>query len=273
VGSWAAGIAAIRESGITLAAGRSRETVRAEAASWGDPVEPADLVLVLVKSWQAGKVAGELERLLKPAGAALTLQNGLGNLEVLGSRAHLGVTYLGAALLAPGRVRPGGNGPTWVAGPEWIVDLLRRAGLDAEHAPPARIDSLLWGKLAVNCGINALTAILRVRNGELLRRPEAEHLMRRAAQECAAVAAARGIALPFPDAAGQACEVARLTAVNRSSMLQDVRRGAPTEVEAINGAVVRWGEALGVPAPVNEMLLRLVRASHRRTPAARPRES
>jgi 2-dehydropantoate 2-reductase len=85
-------------------------------------------------------------------------------------------------------------------------------------------------------------------------------LMQRAAVECAAVAEARGISLQFPDPAEKAREVALLTAGNRSSMLQDVLRGAPTEIEAINGAVARWGERLGVPTPVNEVLYRLVRA-------------
>jgi 2-dehydropantoate 2-reductase len=266
-GSWAEGIAAIRDAGILVQQGRRVESVRVRATAWGCAIPPADLALILVKAWQTEEAARHLRRILKPGGLALTLQNGLGNLEALGRRARLGVTYEAAAMLGPGRVKPGGSGTTWIAGPQWMIDLLRGAGLGAERAMPAQIDGLLWGKLAVNCGINALTAILRVRNGELLRRPEATRLLRLAAQECAAVAAARGIALPFPDAAERACSVARVTAVNRSSMLQDVRRGAPTEVEAINGAVVQWGEILGVPTPVNEMLVRLVRAM-RSAPAA-----
>ncbi len=112
----------------------------------------------------------------------------------------------------------------------------------------------------MNAGINALSAILNVPNGELLARTEARTLMEQAANEVAAVAHAKGIALPFADAAAEARRVAAATAANLSSMLQDVLRGAPTEIDAINGAVVREGARLGVPTPANETLLRLVAA-------------
>jgi 2-dehydropantoate 2-reductase len=260
-GTWRQGLAAICASGIIIGEPQRDVARRVNTAAWGDHVEPADLVLVLVKSWQTEEAARRLPRLLKPGGVVLTLQNGLGNLEALGPGACLGVTYLGATLLGPGRVQPGGSGVTCVAGPEWIVDLFNEAGIEAERRDPGQVDGLLWAKLAINCGINALTALLRVRNGELLRRPDAAGLMERAALECAAVAAAKGIFLPFADAARRTREVAQLTAANRSSMLQDMLRGTPTEIDAINGATVRWGSCLGVPTPVNEILFRLVRAA------------
>ena len=267
-GSWAEGIAAIRASGIVVEEPGGSTVARVATAAWPADLEPADLALVLVKAWQTEGIAGHLPRLLKPGGVALTLQNGLGNLEALGSRACLGVTYQGVTLLGPGRVQPAGAGPTWISGPAWLVPLFRGAGIAADPCDPRRADGLLWGKLAANCGINALTALLRVPNGELLRRPDAMLLMQRAALECAAVARAKGIALPFPDAAEKACEVARLTAANRSSMLQDVVRGTPTECDAINGAVVRWGARLGVATHVNEILFRMVRALASMPPAA-----
>jgi 2-dehydropantoate 2-reductase len=260
-GTWRQGLAAICASGIVIGESEWDAARRVNTAAWGDPVEPADLVLIFVKSWRTEEAARRLPRLLKPGGVALTLQNGLGNLEALGPGACLGVTYLGATLLGPGRVQPGGRGITSIAGPGWIVALFQEAGIEAERRDPGQVDALLWAKLAVNCGINALTALLRVRNGELLRRPDAAGLMERAALECAAVAAAKGISLPFADAAEKTREVARSTAANRSSMLQDMLRGAPTEIDAINGAIVRWGSCLGVPVPVNEILLRLVRAA------------
>jgi 2-dehydropantoate 2-reductase len=259
-GTWNDGIEAVRRGGIVVEDSRECRVARVSAVPWGQRADPADLVLILVKAWQTERVARGLLSLLKPEGIAFTLQNGLGNLETLGPRTSLGVTYLGATQLGPGRVRPGGTGPTWIAGPGWVVDLFRRAGIPAEQGPAGQVDSMLWGKLATNCGINALTALLRLRNGELLERPAATDLLRRAASECAAVAQAAGVSLPFPDAAERACEVARLTAGNLSSMLQDVLRGARTECEAINGALVRQGERLGVPTPVNEVLLQLLRA-------------
>ena len=122
------------------------------------------------------------------------------------------------------------------------------------------VDALLWGKLAVNAAINPLTALLRVPNGALLESPWAREVMRRAAGEVAAVAAARGIRLPFDDAGAQAEQVARQTALNRSSMLQDVLRGAESEIEAINGAVMRAAESAGVDVPANRLLYALVKA-------------
>jgi 2-dehydropantoate 2-reductase len=181
-------------------------------------------------------------------------------LELLGPRARLGVTTAGATLLGPGHVRPGGEGVTHLAAPEWVARLFQQAGLRAETVPAEAAEGLLWGKLAVNCGINPLTALLRVPNGELLRRTEARGLMEAAAHECARVAGAKGIALPYADAGAQAARVAERTAGNHSSMFQDILRGAPTEVDAINGAVARAGAALGVPTPLNETLWRLVRA-------------
>ena len=265
VGTWAEGLTAIEEHGIVVAEGLRESsgyasTIPVRAARLGAEVTSADLVLVLVKAWQTENVAGHISSLQSPKGITLTLQNGIGNLEKLGPRAHLGVTTQGATLLGPGRVRPGGAGPTHIAGPEWAVELFRRAGFEAHQTDAAQVDGLAWGKLVVNCGINALTALLRVPNGELLNRPDAALLMERAATEGADVARAKHIQLPFTNPVERVREVAQKTAVNRSSMFQDILRGAPTEIEAINGAVVREGERLDVPTPVNESLWRLVKA-------------
>ena len=277
VGTWAEGLAALESRGIRLEESGAVTTVRVGAAPLSRPPEPADLVLVLVKAWQTASVATHLPRLLKPSSlppsqwgqgeaAAVTLQNGLGNREALGPPTCQGVTTLGATLLGPGHVRLGGEGPTHIAGPEWIAQTLGQAGIEAHAVDSSQMDSLVWGKLAVNCGINALTALLRVRNGELLERPEAARQMEQAAAECAAVALAKGIRLPYADPAAYVRDVARRTALNRSSMLQDVLRGAPTEIDAINGAVVRAGQRLGVPTPVNEELCHALHAWSRRNP-------
>jgi 2-dehydropantoate 2-reductase len=152
-------------------------------------------------------------------------------------------------------------GPTYIAPHprlETLVDLLETAGFEVHAA--SDLLSLMWGKLVVNTGINALTALLEVRNGKLLEGTHARSLMNTAAMETARVAEAQGIKLPYDDPTQEVEAVARRTAENESSMLQDIRRGAPTEVDAINGAVVREGDRLGVPAPVNRTLWNLVRA-------------
>ena len=259
LGSWAEGIAALQERGIVLeeASGASTVRVHADRLSADSTRGDSDLVLVLVKAWQTEHVAGYLQF---SNAIILTLQNGLGNLDWLGPRAHLGVTTQGATLLGPGRVRPGGAGLTHIAAPAWVAELLQSAGFETHGVGAEQVDGLLWGKLVVNCGINALTALLRVPNGELLARPEAAVVMERAALECAAVAQAKNIPLPFANPVDRVREVAERTAINKSSMFQDILRGAPTEIDAINGAVVREGKRLGVPSPVNEMLWHLVRA-------------
>jgi len=117
---------------------------------------------------------------------------------------------------------------------------------------------VLWGKLIVNAGINPLTAILGVPNGVLLERPHARALMRATVMEAVAVAHARGVTLPYPDPVAAVEQVAHKTGSNRSSMLQDVTRGAPTEIDAINGAIVGEGREVGVPTPINETLWRLI---------------
>jgi 2-dehydropantoate 2-reductase len=141
---------------------------------------------------------------------------------------------------------------------EPLVDLLEIAGFEV-HAVSDLL-SLTWGKLVVNTGINALSALLEVRNGELLESSHSRSLMNAAAMETARVAEALGIKLPYDDPSQEVEGVSKRTAENQSSMLQDIRRGAPTEVDAINGAVVREGELLGVPTPVNWTLWKLMRS-------------
>ncbi len=261
LGTWTEAIAAIRERGVLFEDSGESRTARVHADYLGTPLTPAELVIVLVKAWQTERVAGHLPAYLNSGGLALSLQNGLGNLELLGARAFPGSTDEGATLLGPGYVRTGGSGPTYAVAPAWVIALLTSAGFEGYRCSPSEAESLLWGKLTVSCGINALTALLRIPNGELLKRPDAANLMVQAAEECAVVARARGITLPFTDASVRVREVASRTAANKSSMLQDMLRDAPTECDAINGAVAREGRRLGVLTPVNEMLWQLVKAA------------
>ena len=260
VGSWAEGIAAIRDRGILLEDGPSTETIPVSAQSFDDPEVKADLVLVLVKAWQTERIASKLAGYLTPHGLAVSLQNGIGNVELLGTRAFPGSTAMGATLLGPGHVRAGGSGPTYVMAPDWTVKLLQDAGFECHCCSREEAEGILWGKLCVSCGINALTALLNVSNGELLERREAGELMIRAAEECAAVARAKGIRIPFAEPAVHVETVVRRTSGNRSSMLQDVLRGFPTECEAIYGSVVRESELLGLEVPVNSLFWKLMRA-------------
>lgn len=266
LGSWTQAMTALNAQGacIRLPDG-SRRCAPVRAVARVEDCPSVRQALVLVKSWQTARTAAWLSQTLTDDGLALSLQNGLGNLETLqktlgAARAALGVTTTGAAIVAPGVVRLGGEGLVSVEshprGEGW-VSALRRAGFQVEIVPDAA--RLAWRKLAVNAAINPLTALLEVPNGALLTLPGIPSLMDELAQETAAVAAAAGIHLN-EDVAALARQVAAATAANDSSMLQDIRRGAPTEIEAICGAVARLGRERQVAVPRNEIMWRLVQA-------------
>jgi 2-dehydropantoate 2-reductase len=267
LGTWREGLKSLRKDGLRLVESDGQErTFKVRVIEDPQDCAGARMAIVLVKSWQTARVARQLSECLAEDGIALTLQNGAGNLETLQAelgrdRAALGVTTTGATLLGPGRVRAGGVGPTHVAAHprlKPLIDLLEQAGFEVERAED--IESLVWGKLIINAGINPLTGVLRIPNGELLERADARHLMAAAAREAAAVAASKGVRLPYDDPVRQVEEVARKTASNHSSMYQDVQRGAPTEIDAISGIIYREGSRLGTPTPVNETLWHIVKA-------------
>lgn len=265
-GDWREARDAIAAHGIHVEDPAGVWSVRPEVAPLGGPHAPADLVLVLVKSHQTATVAEVVARALLPTSHVVTLQNGLGNRETLlratgPGRVSVGVATLGATLLGPGEVRATsgsvvlGAGPSPPPGLLLLARLLTNSGF--ETTLEADIDRTLWRKLAVNCAINPLSALVGCPNGGLLQVPERRETMIQAAREVTAVAAAKGIDLGA-DPAELVLAVAEKTAANRSSMLQDVSRGARTEIEALNGAVVREARALGVPVPVNESLWRRI---------------
>ncbi len=270
LGTWQEGLDAIRRSGVRLIDANGEE-------HWYPVRATADLrdclgtryALVLVKAWQTERAAQQLAQCLAEDGLAVTLQNGLGNRETLiqrlgRERVALGVTTSGATLLEAGRVQAGGEGPISIErhpaiGP--LGEALKSAHFNLHEVEDAR--SLIWGKLVINSAINPLTALLKVPNGELLERPSARNMMRELASETARVAAAEEIDLPFADPVAAAEEVARKTAANRSSMLQDILRGAPTEIDAICGAIVDIARQHGLAVPINWSCWQLVRAIRR----------
>jgi len=267
LGTWKEGLQALRENGVTLVDVDGGEKVfQVQVANNAQACVGARFALVLVKSWQTHRASRQLSECLSARGLALTLQNGLGNREILAKtlgakRVALGVTTTGATLLGPGRVCPGGEGVISLnAHPRLapLTSMLHSAGFAIETAPDAT--ALLWGKLVINAAINPITALLGISNGELLSRRVARSLLQAVAREAAAVAMAQGISLPYPDPVTAAESIAYRTANNHSSMLQDVQRGAPTEIDAICGAIVQAGEKTGVQTPINRNLFHLIKA-------------
>ena len=270
LGSWPHGVDAINKRGIRVEANGVVETVQVNAGVDPQQFSSATAAVLAVKSWQTEHAARLAASVLAPDGLAVTLQNGLGNLEKLANcvgaeRAVAGATTQGATMLAPGYVRYCGGGETCFALCESTRARLQKlATLFQDAGFPTRLtvelEGLLWGKLAISAGINALRALLNIPNGELLNRPDASEIMLAAARETEAVATALGVEMPF-DASEEVSKVAASTGSNFSSMMQDMLRGAPTEIDAINCAIAHEAVRHGVTTPVNDMLCKLVRAA------------
>ncbi|MFZ2448233.1 MAG: 2-dehydropantoate 2-reductase [Syntrophobacteraceae bacterium] len=228
-----------------------------------------DVVLVVVKTYDTEVAVSSILGLRFPSTIFLTLQNGIGNFEkiarIVGKDAVLaGSTAQGATLLEPGAIRHGGNGPTYLGEPgglptervHRIVEVFRQAGFKAD--PSDSVERLIWEKLIVNVGINAITGLTGIRNGFIAEMREASELCASAVEEAVLVARAKGFPIGL-EMVERVIGVARATARNRSSMGQDVDKRKRTEIDAINGAIVRFGQEAGIPTPVNQTLTRLVK--------------
>jgi 2-dehydropantoate 2-reductase len=254
----------LRITGVEAVDTRPAATTDATGAS-------ADLALVTVKAYDTEAAARVLAT--GDYGAVCSLQNGMGNEGVLADAVDApvlaGTVTYGAGLVDPGHVEWRGRGTitlgAWrpaddAATAERVAAAFRAADLDAEAVDDVR--RRLWEKLAVNAAINPVTALARVENGALMEAPLAG-LARTAAVETAGVARAEGVGLPDETAADAAATVARETAQNRSSMLQDVTRRRRTEIDAINGYVVDRAAATDRAVPVNRTFAELIRGWER----------
>jgi 2-dehydropantoate 2-reductase len=222
--------------------------------------------ILTVKSYDT-RAAAEMLR-SAPHVPLLSLQNGMGNGQTLEEiiapeRFALGLTTYGATADGDTQVQYKGHGQTvvgdWLPGQEmsaawWWSELLTACGHPTQVTED--IYTEIWRKAMVNIGINPFTALLEIQNGELLQQPELLLWMERAVEEAEAVAQAEGVLLT--DSFTRVLEVCRLTATNRSSMLQDRLRGRKTEIDAMCGVVVRLGEKWGISTPVNSVLLELM---------------
>lgn len=261
LGSWRDALENIFRDGLQLELAGRRHGCSVRVTDNPADVKDCQRALLVGKGWQTEEKARMLAGVLGAEGKVLTLQNGLGNDEVLrrhlgAERVEVGNLTMGAALVGPGRVRSNGAGQLFLNTESSFYQTFSSAGLPLEQVED--LEALLWGKLVINSGINPVAALTGETNGALLEIPQARALMRSAALETAEVARARGVVLPFADPVSAVERVARQTADNVASMLADRRRGAGTEIESINGAVVRQGRLLGVDTPVNLRLYQAV---------------
>ena len=260
----------ISESGIRIEGISGNHTIKISATADAKDIGPVDLAIICVKSYSTEDASKEIKDIVSENTSVLTLQNGIGNVQILNDyfgedKVIAGVTNHGSTLLSTGHVRHAGKGDTIIGKADGklsrelrdVVTILTKAGFPTKISKD--IDSVIWSKLLINVGINALTAITRLNNGKIVAYDEARELVRSAVQEAARVVKRKRIKLTYDDPIQKVESVAKATAANVSSMLQDVLNKNRTEIDFINGAIVRHGKATGIPTPVNEILTRLVK--------------
>lgn len=246
--------------------GRERR-VKIKATTKIEDIGVADLVALFVKAPDTEEaIKGALPTIGRDTWV-LSLQNGLGIAEEIAkwvdkARILRGITTLGSTLVGPGKIVHAGKGDTVIGrvrGGEVheIINAFNEAGIRTLYDPD--VERLVWEKLLINLGINALTAVFNVRNGELVRDRDLREVMREVIEEGVEVACRHGLGFSPDEVIAKAEDVCRLTGDNISSMLQDIRRGRRTEIDYINGAIVREGERLGVGTPLNRLLTKLVK--------------
>ncbi len=255
--------------GLCLREHTGERRARLEVSADPRMLARVDVALIFVKTYQTETVAATLAAYLPEAAVAVTAQNGLGNVETLqahlgAARVYGGTTTQGAILQEPGIVRDTGAGAITLGSPVGPVDaILTRIGaaLLAAGFAVALTDDLpaaLWTKALLNAAINPIAALTRLRNGRLAEHEPSLKLMTAAAREAFGIARHHGIHLDDQDWRARLLTVCQATAPNVNSMLADILRRRRTEIDAINGAIVRIAELHHLPAPVNRTLWYLI---------------
>lgn len=262
--------ARINENGISIEGIFGNWQAGVKATAEAEEIGQVDLIIICVKSYDTKEAIMHTKALVGNNTRILTLQNGIGNIEIISEvvgadKVIGGVTNLGATLLDVGKVRHAGRGETVIGRIDGkipvemrsIREIFNKVGLETRISRD--IKSLLWSKLIINVGINALTAITRLNNGKLIEFEGTRKILREAVTEAVRIAKRKRIKLIYDDPLAKVEAVCEATATNVSSMLQDVLRKKRTEIDFINGVIVRQAQELGIPTPVNSTLLDLVK--------------
>jgi 2-dehydropantoate 2-reductase len=265
-------VQAIERNGLRLEAQTFDEQVRLTASTDVSAIAGSTLVLFCVKSTDTESAAAEMKPHLAPDALVLTLQNGVDNAErlrpLLSQNVAAAVVYVATEMAGPGHVKHHGRGelviePSPVS--DRVAQVLIAAGVPTEIS--ANVRGALWAKLILNCAYNALSAIAHVPYGQLVKAEGVTDVMRDVVAECLAVARADGVDVPGDiDAAVR--RIAQTMPAQFSSTAQDLARGKRSEIDHLNGLVVRRGEALGVPTPANRVLHTVVKLLESTAPPA-----
>jgi len=261
--------AKLNECGISLEGLSGPSHIKVKVTANITQIAKADLILVCVKSFNTKSAIEQIKPLLTDNTKILTLQNGIGNIEIISEvagedRVIAGVTNEGATLIALGKIRHAGRGETIIGSPcgktpvemRAIREAFNKAGFETKMTRD--IKSLIWSKLIINVGINALSAVTRLPNGKLTQFEGTKRILRDAVTEATRIVKRKRIKLIFDDPLAKVEAVCESTSANLSSMLQDVLRKKRTEVDFINGVIVRLGQELGIEVPTNKFLLDLI---------------
>jgi 2-dehydropantoate 2-reductase len=267
-------VEAMRSRGLLLETAGATHPVTVEASVSPSAIAGADIVLLCVKSADTPAAAREIAAHRAPNAIVVSMQNGVDNAERAreagGFDVLAAVVYVGASMGGPGHVVHAGRGDlvlgAWPGAPAaavgTVADTFERAGVACRASDDIRAE--LWTKLVMNATFNAMSALAHARYGALVAAPGAVATMRAIVGECVAVARADGVRLPEADELhAAALRLGQAMAGATSSTEQDLARGRPTEIDALNGYVVRVGDAHGVPVPVNRALHALVGLAER----------
>ena len=259
----------IKRNGLIVEGVRGRHVIPAPARTDHAGLPPADFAIVFTDANATADAARTAAQVLKPEGFALTLQNGIGNVEALiaalgQARVVAGVTMNSGALPEPGRAAYTNAGVTSIGELDGrasariaeVARMLNAAGIETVVIPDPMAH--IWSKFVLNCAINPLTAITGLRSGEMYRTAEVNALQDRVIDEILMVVERKGVRLAEPDPRKKIKDHCRVR-YNRPSMMQHVEQGRRTEIDALNGALVREAKALGLAVPYNEAVVAVVK--------------
>jgi 2-dehydropantoate 2-reductase len=268
-------VQAIRKNGLLLDTVTFKEHVAINASTDPADVRDAQFVLFSVKTLDTDIVARAIAPYLSPDAIVMSLQNGVDNVARIraasGIDALPAVVYVAAALPEPGHVKHSGRGE-WIVGeyagaappsnglpsrPERVAEMCTAAGIPCQVSPNIEADQ--WTKMLMNCAGNAVTAVAQTSFAHIARNLDTREVLRTVINECVAVARKAGVKLPDVDWTERGLENAETLGEATSSTAQDIARGKKTEIDSLNGYIVRRGKELGVPTPVNMTLFALIK--------------
>ena len=260
----------IKQQGISVEGLSGNFQIKVKTTADTKEIGKSDLIILCVKSFDTKQALLNAKPIIAENTKILTLQNGIGNIEIIAEIAGeenviAGTTNEGSTLMDTGSIKHAGRGTTTIGMMNGktpvemrsIREIFNKAGFETKMSRD--IKGLLWSKLIINVGINALTAITRLNNGRLTEFEGTRKALREAVTEAVKVSKRKRIKLLYDDPLAKVESVCEATAGNVSSMLQDILRKKRTEIDFINGVIVRLGQELGIPVPVNSVLVDLVK--------------